>query len=509
MTRRGAEQQPLYFRAASSATPTVFAAPAEATTSPPSGKVVGRQFFSAGFGVTIRPRDYDPQALHDSEKDDLGSAAKKFYTIIRTGLLIPGDGEPIKHAALVIENKLIAWVGPQASLPQQYLDAEHRAFQTSYLMPGLWEVHSHFEGVSPESTESGYTPMLTTSPAGAGARLAKGCWEALQRGYTSLRDVAGYGCEVAKAIEDGSIVGPNIYSSGACLSQLGGHGDIHELPAGDVIMNLGVSSPHVGHYGSNMSMIVDGVDECRRAVRYQIRRGAKCIKVLASGGVMSRDDNPLYAQFSKAELEVMVEEANRQGRCVAAHVHGKPGIIAAVKAGVTTVEHVSFADQECIDLIKKNGTIYVATRFVVDMLIKTGGKGLSKENWEKAKLCATNHLNAYKLAIESGVTFALGTDTPPGFNCAVELEYAVEAGLSNLQAIKAATANGPLTVGEQAPKTGQLKAGYEADILGLTKNPVEDVKVLQDKDVIKYVFKGGRLFKGPGVGPWGEDYVLE
>lgn len=113
------------------------------------------------------------------------------------------------------------------------------------------------------------------------------------------------------------------------------------------------------------------------------------------------------------------------------------------------------------------------------------------------------------MAIKNGVTIALGTDTSPGFNCAVELDYAVKAGLSNLEAIKAATANGPLTVGAQAPKTGQLKAGYEADILGLTENPVEDVKILQNKDHIKYVFKGGKLFKGPGVGPWGEDYVFE
>lgn len=142
------------------------------------------------------------------------------------------------------------------------------------------------------------------------------------------------------------------------------------------------------------------------------------------------------------------------------------------------------------------------------MLIQTGGEGLSKASWEKAKLCASNHETAYKLAIEKGVTFALGTDTAPGFNSAIELEYAVKCGMSELEAIKAATANGPLTVGVQAPKTGQLKAGYEADILGLTENPVENVKVLQNKDNIKYVFKGGKLFKGPGVGPWGEEYVF-
>jgi imidazolonepropionase-like amidohydrolase len=446
------------------------------------------------------------------DTDDAGEIPleKRFYTIIRSNLLIPGDGEPIKDAALVIENKVIAWVGAQADLPKKYTDTRHRSFEMPYLMPGLWECHSHFDGSSPDQEESSsYVSFITTNPASAGARLAKGCWEALQRGYTSMRDLAGHGCEVAKAVNEGTIVGPNIYSAGACLSQLAGHGDIFELPAGDVLLNLGVTNVQPGHHGSNVSVLVDGTDECRRGVRLQIRRGAKCIKVMASGGVMSRDDNPSYAQFSTSELETIVEEANRQGRSVAAHVHGKPGILAAVKAGVSTVEHVSFADQECIDAIKEKGTVYVATRTVVDMLLQTGGKGLSKQQWEKAKLCGANHGKAYQLAIENGLTFALGTDTPPGFNCAVELEYAVKAGMSNLEAIKAATANGPLTVGVQAPKTGQLKAGYEADVLGLTENPVADVRVLQNKDVVQYVFKGGKLFKGPGVGPWGEDYVFQ
>ncbi|KAI0177031.1 amidohydrolase [Pestalotiopsis sp. NC0098] len=500
MTRRGIEpQSPRYFRASSAA-----ASPAPVTT--PRPEPLPQKIFSTAFGIALRSR-----SSGDSEEDadDILVTKKKFFTIIKAGLLIPGDGDPLEDAALVIERKIIAWVGPQAELPKLYRDAPHRLFELPYVMPGLWEVHSHFGGESPNESEASYVAFLATHPASAGARLAKGCWESLQRGYTSLRDVAGLGCEVAKAVEDGSIVGPNIYSSGAGLSQLAGHGDIHNLPAGDVINNIGIKNVQAGHWGTGPTLVIDGVDECRRGVRLQIRRGAKCIKIMASGGVMSRDDNPLYAQFSKEELEVIVSEASRQGRSVAAHVHGKPGILAAVNAGVTTVEHVSFADQECIDLIKERGTIYVATRFIVDFLIQTGGKGLPKENWEKAKLCATNHEAAYKLAIKNGVTFALGTDTAPGFNSAIELEYAVKAGLTNLEAIKAATANGPLTVGAQAPKTGQLKEGYEADILGLLQNPVEDVKVLQNKDNIQYVFKGGKLFKGPGVGPWGEDYVLE
>jgi imidazolonepropionase-like amidohydrolase len=468
----------------------------KASPTMPGADPMPAQIFSTGFGIAIRPKRMSTPA----------PSKKTRITIIAADLLIPGAGQPIDRAALVIEDGTIAWVGSQDELPTKYADAPHRAYTVPYVMPGLWDCHTHFGGESQTNESLGnYIGVITEHPASAGARLARGCWEAIQRGYTSLRDVAGLGCEVSRAINDGTIVGPNVYSSGACLSQTAGHGDIFPLPAGDVLLNLGVSTVTPGHFGTGACIIVDGVDECRRAVRLQIRRGASCIKVLASGGVMSRDDNPLYAQFSQPELECIVEEAARQGRVVAAHVHGKPGIIAAVKAGVTTVEHVSFADQECVDLIKAKGVIYVATRNVIELLLSTGGEGLPKQNWEKAKLCATNHLHAYKLAIAAGITFALGTDTPPGFNMALELQYAVEAGLSNLEAIRAATANGPLSVGLQAPKTGQLKPGYDADVLGLTENPVEDVKILQEKDNVKWVWKGGKLFKGPGVGPWGED----
>ncbi|KAI1210802.1 amidohydrolase [Annulohypoxylon truncatum] len=459
--------------------------------------------FSTGFGIAIRPRRDDDDAANGSQ-----ASTKPTYTIITTDLLIPGDGAPVPNAALVIESKLIAWIGSRASIPAAYTSAPHKSYAVPYLMPGLWDCHVHFGGDSEaeaEGSSDSFLGFISEHPAAAGARLARGCWEAVQRGYTSLRDVAGYGCEVSRAIEDGSIVGPNVYGAGACLSQTAGHGDVFSLPAGDVLLNLGVGSVSAGQFGAGMSVVVDGVDECRRAVRLQIRRGARCIKVLASGGVMSRDDNPLYAQFSPEELRCIVEEATRQNRAVAAHVHGKPGIIAAVEAGVTTVEHVSFADQECVDLIKEKGTVWIATRTIVDMLLQSGGKGLSRQQWEKAQLCGKNHLAAYKLAIEAGVPIALGTDTPPGFNMAVELDYAVQAGLSNLEAIKAATANGPLSVGGQAPKTGQLKVGYEADVLGLLQNPVEDVKILQEKTNIGWVWKGGKILKGPGVGPWGEE----
>lgn len=439
--------------------------------------------------------------------DQPRTSRKLVHTIVRAGLLIPGRGTPTKDSALVVKDKLIIWVGTQDAIPQEYLDTARKQYSVPYLMPGLWDCHIHCVMSSAEELYwPAYYPMMADHPASVGARLARGCWETLQYGYTSIRDLAGMGCEIAGAINDGTIAGPNIYSCGGALSQIAGHGDIFSLPAGDLLLNFGVSQPRGGHFGTSPLCIVDGVDECRRGVRLQIRRGAKCIKVLASGGIMSSDDNPLYAQFSPDELSVIVEEATRMERAVAAHVHGKPGILAAVRAGVTTVEHVSCADEECVKLIKEKGVVYVATASVVQGLVDTGGEGVPKKIWDKLKLVAATHARAYKLAIAEGCTIALGTDAPPGVSSfAKEIEWAVKHGLTNLQALEAATANGPLTLGKQAPKTGQLKVGYEADMIGITMNPVEDVKVLQDRENIKWVWKGGRIYKGPGVGPWGED----
>ena len=468
---------------------------------PLAAETPGKQWkYSTALGVNMRTGGPAPTVA--------APAKKPSYTIITCQLLIPGDGEPLQDGALVVEGKIIDWVGKRSDIPSKYRDHPHNEHHVPYMMPGLWDCHVHFMGVNIESAiedGSASLALLAENPASAGARLTKGCWEAIQRGYTSMRDLAGYGCELAKAIDDGSIVGPNVYGAGACLSQLAGHGDVFVMQAGDVLANLGVNSSSSPWFGLTMTCLVDGLDECRRGVRLQVRRGAKCIKVMASGGVGSRDDNIYQAQFSQEELDLIVSEATRAERSVAAHVHGKPGILQAVRAGVTSVEHVSFADEECIDLINEKGVIYVATRTVIEEIKASNGEGMTKKSWEKAKQVIGPATEAYKLAIKKGCTFALGTDTEPGYNMAVELQYAVEAGLSSLEAIKAATANGPLTVKGQAPLTGQLKAGYEADILGVCEDPVADVKVLQKMSNIGWVWKGGKLFKGPGVGPWGEE----
>ncbi|KAH8602495.1 hypothetical protein B0O99DRAFT_499689 [Bisporella sp. PMI_857] len=435
---------------------------------------------------------------------NISNSKEPNFTVITADLLIPGDGQPKVDAGLVISEKTIVYVGGKSDIPKKYLRGKLTKHHVPVLMPGLWDAHIHMMG--PDLYYNDYTAILSTHAASQGARLARECWEALQHGYTSIRDVGGYGCEVAKAIDDGTIVGPNIYSAGACISQTGGHGDIHSLPIGDVYGNLGVAHPHAGHY-SHPFCVADGPEEVRRAVRLQIRRGAKVIKVLASGGIFSKDDNPKFAQFSNEELRIIVEEAERQGRIVSAHVHGKSAIIAAIEAGCKTLEHVSYGDEEVFKLMIEKDIAYVATRGMIDLILATNGKGLPVENWEKLKATAEAHLKAYQGAVEAGVKMILGIDSGPGPWSALELQSAVEkGGMSPLEAIKAATANGPLSIGpEMASLSGQLKEGYDADIIALEENPLTDIKVLQDRKVITHVWKGGKQYKGPGIGPWGEE----
>lgn len=272
--------------------------------------------------TSYQPKTTNPEQLEDwevvpSQADPTATCKQSVFTIITTNLLIPGDGKPIPNGALVIEGRLIAWIGSRTSIPGKYSNSPHRAVSVPFLMPGLWDCHVHFAGVPEDATSN--AAMIIIDPAEQGARLAKGCWQAIQWGYTSVRDLSGLGCEVGRAVEDGTIVGPNIYSSGGGLSQTAGHGDLHDLPAGVVLSSVGVSNITSGNFGTGIVMVVDGKEECRRAVRLNIRRGARCIKLMGSGGVGSLNDDIFCAQFSPEELECIVEEAARQNISVAAH----------------------------------------------------------------------------------------------------------------------------------------------------------------------------------------------
>lgn len=415
--------------------------------------------------------------------------------LITADLLIPGRGEPIPDGAVLVQKKKILYAGPASSLPPSDGHALPPASTTHVpvVLPGLWDCHVHFFG----STRQSFREFTSTPLALAGARSAHDVAAVLDAGYTSVRELAGYGHEVAKAIDAGLLVGPSIYSAVSAISMTGGHVDAHDM------------SMH--HYQDLIChglpfFIADGVPECLKAVRSQLRKGARVIKICASGGVISDVDHPIHQQFSEAELKAMVDEAARADRIVAAHCHGKPGIMAALNAGVKTIEHGTYLDSETVALMKEKAAILVPTRTIIEAGLKLTS-AWEPQSYAKLVDVGVAHKTAYASAIASGVKVALGSDLGlsilnNGFSHGRnghELKYAVEAGLTPLQAIEAATATGPETLGPQAPKSGQLLEGYDADLIALSRNPLQDIEVFCESKNVTHVWKAGQLVKSPDI----------
>jgi imidazolonepropionase-like amidohydrolase len=406
-------------------------------------------------------------------------------TRIEAGRLIPGRGDVIENGVVTFENDAITFAGPASDSPAGD-DAETITVDT--VMPGLWECHGHFIG----TYTANIAEVHTLRPQLAAMRVTADAHRALMAGFTSVREMGGMGTFLARAIEEGQVTGPNVYASGSMLSMTAGHGDEHGMDLDFARISL------ARQWGEDN--ICDGPDECRAGVRRMLRLGAKVIKVHASGGVMSELDDPQLPQFSKAELEAIVDEATRMERLVAAHCHGKRGIMAALDAGVKTIEHGTYLDEEAADAMVESEAILVPTRWILNYLMAEGTKmGMPEYARVKGEIASANHANAISLAVEKGVKVALGTDiwaTGLWGRNAEEIGLMVEIGMTPLQAIETATANGPDTLGPQAPRSGQLVAGYDADVICVTGDPSNDVSILADPENITHVFKNGVRHKG-------------
>jgi imidazolonepropionase-like amidohydrolase len=405
---------------------------------------------------------------------------------IEADLLIPGRGTPVRDAVVVLDGAQISYAGPAGVAPDTPGAMTCRA---AVVMPGMWDCHGHFMGMR--------TLDLTRLPLERvelrAARSARDLRAALDAGVTSVREVGGMGVFLARAVAEGTLDGPAIYGAGAILSTTGGHGDLHSYPLDWVASS---SWPDMGR-------LADGPDDCARAVREQLRLGARVIKVCASGGVLSELDHPIHQQFTVAELRRIVEVAGLADRVVAAHCHGKPGIMAALEAGVATIEHGTYLDDECCDAMLETGAILVPTRTIVADIM-ANKESVPDYAFAKLEVIAATHAEAVTRAHERGVTIAMGTDigvstpgapTSWGTNGA-ELAHLVELGLTPLEAIEAATAVAPRTLGPQAPRSGQLAAGYDADVITLSGDPIADIALLTDPVAVVGVWTGGRQVKG-------------
>jgi imidazolonepropionase-like amidohydrolase len=407
---------------------------------------------------------------------------------IEADTLVPGSGTPVEHGCVITEGGTIIYAGPLATAPASPMATVTRV---PVIMPGMWDCHAHFTGLTTPDIDD----TVKIPAALAAVRSVRDAHAALMAGFTSIREAGGMGIYLARAVEEGSIVGPSIYASGSILSMTGGHGDLHSYPLDWVL-----------DFQGGMLTLCDGVPECLKATRMQLRRNARVIKVCASGGVLSEVDHPIHQQFSSEELRAIVEEAARAERVVMAHCHGNPGIKAALDAGVATIEHGTYLDEETAAQMKEQDAIMVPTRFIVERLLAGGRQsGMADYAFRKLEAMADRHQQAMALAHDAGVTIALGTDmatsgptsaVPWGAN-GEEAVYLHQAGMSAMEVIEAATANGPKTLGPQAPKSGLLAAGYDADIIALSANPADDVSILADPANIIYVWKSGDLVKNP------------
>ena len=404
---------------------------------------------------------------------------------IEASQLIPGRGEPIRDATLILDDAKIVYAGPSAGAP---VTPVADVVKTGTVMPGLWDAHAHFFGLRVADVE-----RLPQEPiALRAARCVSDLRAALDAGVTSVREVGGLGVYLARAIEEGTIQGPSVYAAGSAISTTGGHGDLHSYPVGWV--------HEFGRHEGELRL-ADGPAECVKAVREQLRRNAKLIKIYASGGVLSEVDHPIHQQFTLAEMKAIVDVAGMADRIVAAHCHGKPGMMTALEAGVRTIEHGTYLDEEVATAMRETGAILVTTRTIFQELIES--RELPAYALSKLEAIVDRHAGAIALAHESGVTVAAGTDValtgaqvPESWGRnGRELPLLARIGFTPLEAIEAATATGPATLGPQAPLSGQLVAGYDADVIILDADPLADIEIIAKPDAISGVWKLGQRVK--------------
>jgi imidazolonepropionase-like amidohydrolase len=348
----------------------------------------------------------------------------------------------------------------------------------STVLPGLIDCHTHLTMTPRDSGPAGLH-LSYPRQALTGARNAR---VTLEAGFTTVRNVgAGGYSDIAlrDAIKAGDVPGPRMLVSGPPLSITGGHGDENFLAP---------------QYDWSSDGVADGVDGVTKKVRENIKYGADVIKFMATGGVLSEGDNPALAQYSPEEMKAIVDTAHGLGRKVAAHAHGAGGIKYAVLAGVDSIEHGSYINDEDIELMKQRGTYLVPTVYLEDWLIENVQVlGLTPNMIEKAKLVLPIAQQNLSHAFKSGVKVAFGTDAavyPHGLN-GHEFGKMVEMGMSPLQTIQAATVNASELLG-WADRVGTLEPGKLADIIAVQSDPLTNVRVLEN---VQFVMKGGEVVK--------------
>lgn len=408
------------------------------------------------------------------------SAFAQEQTYIHAGTVLTQPGQsPLSQQTIII--------GPDGKIVDVragYLRDDSAAvidLKDSFVMPGMIDSHVHLRG---EWNPNGRLEGVTKEDADVAYDAADNAKKTLMAGFTAVQDVGGPKSIFAlrRAINSGKLPGPHIKASGPAVSVTGGHGDNHGYR--EDILDINRSKT-----------ICDGPADCRRAVRAAVKSGADVIKITATGGVLSNTNAGTAQQFFDDELVAIVETAKSMGRKVTAHAHGKDGIEAALKAGVSSIEHGTYLDVNTARLFKKHDATLIPTVLagmtVVDWA--TNHNFLPPNSAQKALEVGPQMQDMLRIAWENGVNVAFGTDTgvsKHGEN-AQEFIYMEKAGMSPMDSIKAATVVAAEHIGMDA-QIGTLETGKQADIIAVKGNPLSDIKELLDVD---FVMKGGVVYK--------------
>lgn len=389
----------------------------------------------------------------------------KFILDVETGALQPSEIKVKDGIIVEIGSNLVSNGYQIVELPD------------TILLPGFIDTHVHLIG---NNELNGYQSVGESSYL-ATLYGAKNAEATLLAGFTTVRNVgAGSYTDVAlkTAINRGVLDGPRMYVSGPALGITGGHCDNNLMPYERSIPSQGV---------------VDSPWEARKKVRENRKFGADLIKFCATGGVMSKNTDVNAKQFTYEEMKAIVDEAHNHGMRVAAHAHGLDGIRTALKAGVDSIEHSSFIDEEAIQMAIENGAFLSMDIFVSDYILGEGAKkGILEESLEKERKVGLQQRQNFKRAVAMGAKITFGTDAgiyKHGDN-ARQFAYMVEWGMSPLQAIQAATIVGSELIGSN--NIGQIKENYFADIVGVKSNPLKNISSLED---ISFVMKDGQIYK--------------
>lgn len=421
-------------------------------------------------------------------------------TRVDAQVLIPGRGAPVKDGSVVFSDAgEILYAGPRDNIPRN-LTADITVAVPA-VMPGLWDCHTHFGG--PYKVPG--SPFKLDGPMSASAfpdnyvrfyDAVKALQDALAMGVTSVREVGGpFGQALRELLRRGGVDGPHFHYSGRAIGMTGGHSDEHTIPS-EVF--LWMDSQH-----DTTGTTCNGVPECLKRVRENLRMQADAIKVMTTGGAMSDFDDETTAELSNAEVAAITAEAKRSRRAVAAHAHGAPGIQSAIDNGVTSVEHGTWMTPEQADaIIAKGYMVYTPTAVAMQEFWNATERPpqFDEYQWQKGQMLLRQHSRTVQMAISKKVPIVVGTDCP--MNCSqagAEVNYLHQLGMSALEAIAAGTAEAPRCMGTWGlmPKSGQLKAGYDADLIALAVSPLVDLEVLKRGADITHVWRGGKLVKLP------------